>query len=68
MPGKPIHGKGLLFLEATGSLKSLRLFMAENRSPLGVRFAVHPLSFHEGILSIALYAVKAMPGLINQAL
>ena len=66
------HGETIIPVEVksgtTGSLKSLRLFMAENRSPLGVRFAMHPLSFHEGILSIPLYAVEAMPGLINQAL
>jgi predicted AAA+ superfamily ATPase len=66
------HGETIIPVEVksgtTGSLKSLRLFMAENQSPLGVRFAMHPLSFHDGILSIPLYAVEAMPNLINHVL
>jgi hypothetical protein len=53
---------------ATGSLKSMRLFMNENRLPLGIRFSMHPLSLHDGILSIPLYAVEALPGLIEQAM
>lgn len=66
------HGETIIPVEVksgtTGSLKSLRLFMAENRSPLGVRFSMFPLSFHDGILSIPLYAAEAMPSLINHAL
>jgi predicted AAA+ superfamily ATPase len=66
------HGEKIIPIEVksgtTGSLKSIRLFMEENRSPLGVRFSMYPLSFHDRILTIPLYAVEAMPGLIAQAL
>jgi predicted AAA+ superfamily ATPase len=66
------HGETIIPVEVksgtTGSLKSLRMFMAENHSPIGVRFSMYPLSFHDGILSIPLYAVEAMHGLIDHAL
>jgi uncharacterized protein len=52
----------------TGTLKSLRLFLQEHNSLFGVRFSMHPLSFHDRVLSIPLYAVEALPGLIGQAM
>ncbi|MBN1984227.1 MAG: ATP-binding protein [Chitinivibrionales bacterium] len=51
----------------SGSLKSLQLFLKENNTPFGVRFSMLPLSLHEKILSIPLYAVEALPALIEQA-
>ncbi len=47
----------------TGTLKSLRLFMESHKTPLGVRLATHPLSFHDQILSVPLYAVEEFPRL-----
>lgn len=51
----------------TGTLKSLRLYLQEKKAPFGIRFSLHPLSFSNAVLSIPLYAVEAMPGLISQA-
>lgn len=42
---------------ATGKLKSLRRFMDEKKSKIGIRVSQLPLSFHDGILSIPLYLV-----------
>jgi hypothetical protein len=43
----------------TGTLKSVRLFLKEHPScPLGIRFSMQKLSFHDRILSIPLYMVK----------
>ncbi len=50
----------------TGTLKSLRIFLNEKNAPFGIRFSLHPLSFTDEVLSIPLYAIEAMPGLINQ--
>jgi hypothetical protein len=50
----------------TGTLKSLRLFLYEKKALLGVRFSLQPLSFTDSVLSIPLYAVEAMPGLLDQ--
>ncbi|MBI1869920.1 MAG: ATP-binding protein [Chlamydiae bacterium] len=52
----------------TGKLKSLKLFMGAHSSKLGVRFSQLPLSFHEKILSLPLYAVQAMPKLMRELL
>lgn len=42
----------------TGTLKSLHLFLKEYHSPLGLRLSGQPLSYHDQILSIPLYAVS----------
>jgi uncharacterized protein len=52
---------------AAGTLKSLRIFLRENNAPLGVRFSMHPLSFHDHVLSIPLFAVEAFPRLVREA-
>ncbi len=52
----------------TGSLKSLRLFLAEKEAPFGIRFSLHPLSFNDSVLSIPLYCMEAMPALADQIL
>lgn len=52
----------------TGSLKSLRIFLKEKNAPFGIRFSLHPLSFSDSVLSIPLYAVEALPGLIDQVI
>jgi predicted AAA+ superfamily ATPase len=43
--------------KSLGHLKSLKRFMSERHSPLGIRISEHPLSFENGILSIPLYMV-----------
>ena len=50
----------------TGTLKSLRIYLSEKNAPFGIRFSLHPLSFTDSVLSIPLYAIEAMPGLISQ--
>lgn len=48
----------------TGSLKSLAQFLSEKQSPFGIRISQHPLSFHEGVLSIPLYLISQLPRLV----
>ncbi len=50
----------------TGALRSLRLFMREKNSPVGVRISQHPLSFTDGILSVPLYMVHELPRLLAE--
>ena len=50
----------------TGTLKSLRVYLSEKNAPFGIRFSLHPLSFTDSVLSIPLYAIEALPGLIEQ--
>jgi len=50
----------------TGTLKSLRIFLDEKKAPFGVRFSMHPLSYTDKLLSIPLFAVEALPSLIDQ--
>lgn len=53
---------------STGTLKSLKLFMEEHKTKVGIRFSGHPLSFHEQILSIPLYAVSQMSRLVEEVM
>ncbi len=50
----------------TGTLKSLRVYLSEKNVPFGIRFSLHPLSYADSVLSIPLYAIEAMTGLIKQ--
>ena len=49
---------------ATGKLKSMRIFMEEKKTSLGLRISQHELSFHDGILSVPIYAVNRVKDLI----
>jgi len=51
---------------ATGSLRSLKLFLTEKKIPFGVRISEHPLSFVQQLLSIPLYMVEEMPRLVRE--
>lgn len=42
----------------TGKLKSLRLFMKEKKTKMGVRISQETLSYHENILSVPLYMME----------
>jgi uncharacterized protein len=63
-------GEGIMPVEVkagtTGTLKSLKVFLSEKNCPFGIRFSLHPLSYADSVLSIPLYAVEALPGLIDQ--
>ena len=50
----------------TGTLKSMKLFLEEKKAPFGIRFSQLPLSFHEKILSIPLYAIESTPNLVEE--
>ena len=53
---------------ATGSLKSLRQFMLDKKSKLGIRFSQHPLSIQDKLVSIPMYMVQQSARLIESAL
>lgn len=50
---------------STGRLKSLKLFMEEKETPIGVRISQQPLSLENGILSIPLYLIGQLPRLVR---
>lgn len=52
----------------TGMLKSLRVFLDEKSSQLGVRISQAPLSRQNGILSIPLYMISQLPRLVKNSL
>lgn len=52
----------------TGSLKSLAQFLEEKQQPFGVRFSLHPLSFHNRVLSVPLYMIRQLPRLMQQTM
>lgn len=51
---------------ATGRLKSLRIFMEEKKSILGIRISQQPLYFENKILSVPLYMVNEIPRLVKE--
>lgn len=53
---------------ATGRLRSLKLFMEERGSPLGVRVSTRPLSMDGNLLSIPLYLLGQIPRLCRHVL
>jgi predicted AAA+ superfamily ATPase len=63
-------GESILPIEVkagkTGTLKSLRVYLFEKNAPFGIRFSLHPLSYTDSVLSIPLYAIEALPGLVEQ--
>lgn len=51
-----------------GRLKSLRMFIEEKKTKLGIRFSQDKLSYYDKILSIPLYMVEQMPRLVESLL
>lgn len=49
----------------TGRLKSLRVFLEEKKSKLGIRISQQPFSYENGILSIPLYMIYEIPRLVK---
>jgi hypothetical protein len=52
----------------TGRLKSLRVFMEEKKSLIGVRVSSLPLSFENQILSVPFYLLSELPRLLEEAI
>ena len=50
----------------TGSLKSLKVFMTEHRSKIGIRISQQSFSCYDNVLSIPLYAVGQIHRLLDQ--
>jgi hypothetical protein len=48
-----------------GKLKSLRMFIEEKKSKLGIHFSQDKLSYYDKILSIPLYMVEQLPRLAD---
>lgn len=51
---------------ATGRLKSLKLFMQEKNSAIGMRISQQPLSYIDKILSLPLYMVGELFRLVAE--
>ncbi|NCX93897.1 MAG: DUF4143 domain-containing protein [Gammaproteobacteria bacterium] len=51
--------------KSLGHLKSLKRFMAEKNTSLGLRVSEHPLSFENQILSVPLYMIREIPRLLS---
>ena len=51
-----------------GKLKSLRMFIEEKKSKLGIRLSQDRLSYYEKILSIPLYMVEQIPRVVESLL
>jgi predicted AAA+ superfamily ATPase len=52
----------------SGNLRSLKEFMKEKKSPLGIRISQSPLSHENNILSIPFYMIEQIPRLVKEAL
>lgn len=52
----------------TGQLKSLREFMKEKKSPIGIRISQQPLSLYDNILSVPFYLIRQLSRIYHEAL
>jgi len=63
------NGSRILPLEVkagqTGTLKSLKLFLKEKKSPFGIRVSGNPLSYYDHVLSVPLYMVEQIPSIVE---
>jgi predicted AAA+ superfamily ATPase len=48
----------------TGRLKSMRVFMQQYKTPIGVRISSRPLEFSHGILTVPFYMIPELPRLL----
>ena len=51
---------------AIGSLRSLKIFLAEKKIPLGIRISENPLSLDHYLLSIPFYLIEELPRLVRE--
>jgi uncharacterized protein len=49
----------------SGKLKSLYLFLAEKKTPFGIKVSPEPLAYENGILSVPFYLLSHLPRLID---
>jgi len=52
----------------SGRLKSLKLFMEEKQSLLGIHLSTNPLGRYGNVISVPLYMVAEIPRLVNESL
>lgn len=50
---------------ATGTLKSLRIFMEEKKTKMGIRISQAPLSLEQNVLSVPFYLISELPRLVR---
>lgn len=53
---------------ATGTLKSLKIFMEEKKSKIGIRISQASLSLDQNVLSIPFYLISELPRLVRSIL
>lgn len=53
---------------AIGSLRSLKIFLAEKKLPLGLRISQQPLALDQQILSIPFYLIEEIPRMVREHL
>lgn len=53
---------------SVGSLRSLKLFLTENKIPFGVRISEVPFSFTNQVLNIPFYLIEELPRLVKEYL
>lgn len=51
---------------ATGTLKSMKIFLSERALPLGVRISELPLSLKNNVLDLPLYLIEQFPRLVRE--
>jgi len=51
---------------STGSLRSARLFIREKNAAFAIRISQHPLSFHDGILSVPFYMCGELTRILDR--
>lgn len=51
-----------------GNLRSMKIFMEEKKSLIGVRISQRPLAFEQNILSVPFYMIKQIPRLLSQVI
>lgn len=52
----------------TGRLKSARIFSTEKKSKVVMRISQHPLSYHDGVLSVPFYMCSEIQRLLDEVL
>ncbi len=53
---------------STGRLKSIQVFLQENKYPLGVKISLDPLAIKNNILCLPAYMIQSLPRLVREQL
>ncbi len=66
------HGSSIVPVEVksgtTGRLKSLRMYMNEYKSPVGIRISQRRLEYGDGLLSVPFYMIPELARLLDESL